>query len=418
MLVSPGKRVAAWAALRRHSDAAPLKARVAKELMAWACRTGLAGVVFSSPVPDSSVGLRTGSCAWPDLIAEIFGRRDLAVAISVGQVRPQIKPILHVATQAGQVLGHIKVGWNAVTSSLIRHEAASLIALAGGTMAGQANGDVAGGAERVGSLRVPRVLHHGNWHGRDVLAVSDIGGSPWHRRRRTGLPASATWRVGRVLGVERGPLGTSPFWRDLSDRVERLVVQEALDAPLAAALARARERAEAWHAAGELDFGLMHGDWAPWNMATIGSALAVWDWERSRNRGPVGFDGLFFRFQVNLWIRHLPPEQALARTLRSLPETMAASGTAPEAGPAVLRLVILEVALRQMEGVAAGAPVPSRVYRALSDLLAQAGDEKWRPGMPRSAASPASATAPPRREPSQAPRTGESPSGSPQQSAG
>jgi hypothetical protein len=418
MLVSPDERLAAWAALHRHSDAAPLKVRVAKELMAWACRTGLAGVIFSSPVPDSAVGLRTGSCAWPDLIAEIFGRRDLAVAISVGQVRPQIKPILHVVTQAGQVLGHIKIGWNDVTGSLIRHETASLTALAGEALAGRADADMAGGAERLGSLRVPRVLHHGNWHGRDVLAVSDVGGSLWYRRRRTGLPASATWRIGRALGMERGVLGTSPFWRDLSDRVERLVGQEALDAPLAAALARARQRAESWHATAELDFGLMHGDWAPWNMASIGSALAVWDWERSRIRGPVGFDGLFFRFQVDLWIRRLPPEQALARTLRSLPETMAASGAAPEAGPAVLRLVILEVALRQLEGVAAGVPVPGRVYRALSGLLAQTGDERWRPGTPRSAAASSPATEPPHREPSRTPRTGENQSGPPPRSAG
>jgi hypothetical protein len=408
MLVSPGARVAAWAALHRHSDAAPLKVRVAKELMAWACRTGLAGVIFSPPVPDSSVGLRTGSCAWPDLIAEIFGRRDLAVAISVGQVRPQIKPILHVATPAGRVLGHIKIGWNDLTSSLIRHEAASLTALAGGALAGRAGADGAGGAERLGSVRAPRVLHHGNWHGRDVLAVSDIGGSPWYRRRHTSLPASLTWRVGRALGVERAMLGTSPFWRDLSGRAERLVSHEALDAPLAAALAKARDSTESWHANAELDFGLMHGDWAPWNMASIGSSLAVWDWERSRIRGPIGFDGLYFRFQVDLWIRRLPPEKALARTLRSLPETMAASGAAPQAGPAVLRLVMLEVALRQLEGAAAGAPVPGRVYRALSGLLEQAGDERW-PGMPRSAASPAPATALPRREPSKEPRTGENP---------
>src|SRR6266566_4092938 len=210
MLVPPGARLAAWAALHRHSDAAPLKVRAAKELMAWACRTGLSGMILSAPVPESSVGLRTGSCAWPDLIAEIFGRRDLAVTISVGQVRPQIKPILHVSTKAGQVLGHIKVGWNDVTRSLIRHEAASLLAVAGM--------DVAGGAKGAGALRVPRVLHHENWHGRDVLAVSDIGGSPWYRRRRTGLPASVTWQVGRALGVERGILGTSEFWLMLSGR--------------------------------------------------------------------------------------------------------------------------------------------------------------------------------------------------------
>jgi hypothetical protein len=416
MLVSPGEPIAAWAALQRHSDAAALKIRVAKELMAWACRAGLAGVIFSSPVPDSSIGLRTGSCAWPDLIAQIFGRRDLAVAISVGQLRPQIKPILHVATRAGQVLGHIKVGWNDVTGSLIRHEAASLVALASGALAGEAGGDAVGGAEKAGSLRVPRVLHHGIWHGRDVLAVSDIGGSRWSRRR-TGLPVSQTWRVGRALGVERGILGTSPLWRELSGRVERLVNHEALDTPMAAALARIRDRVESWHASAELDFGLMHGDWAPWNMASIGSSLAVWDWERSRIRGPVGFDGLFFRFQVDLWIRRLPPEQALARTLRRLPETMASCGTAPEAGPAVLRLVMLEVALRQLEGVAAGAPVPARVYQALSGLLEQAGDERWRPGGPRNAASPSPATAPPRKEASRPQRTGQNQSHLPRRSA-
>jgi hypothetical protein len=422
MLVSPGERRGAWAALHRHSDSAPVRLRVAKEFMAWACRTGLAEVFFGSPVPDSSVGLRTGSCAWPDLMAEIFGRRDLAVAISVGRVRPQIKPTLHVATMAGQMLGHVKIGWNDITASLIRHEAASLLALGGGfpadgDAAGRLDGALADGGRPAGHLRVPRVLHRGCWHERDYLAVSDIGGSPWYRRRRTRLPVSMTWRVGRSLGVERGMLGTSPFWRDLSDRVERLLGQEALDAPLAAALAGARDRAESWHANADLDFGLMHGDWAPWNMASAGPSLAVWDWERSRIRGPIGFDGLFFRFQVDLWMRRLPPEQALARTLRSLPEIMAASGAAPEAGPVVLRLVVLEVALRQLEGTAAGAPVPGRVYRALSGLLAQAGDERW-PGMPRSAASPAPATAPPRREPSKEPRTGENPSGSAPRSSG
>ena len=124
MVLSLGKRGAGWASLHRHSDAAPLKVRVARELWAWACRTGLAEVIFSPPVPDSAVGLRTGSLPWPDLITEVFGRPDLAVAISVGQLRPQIKPILHVSTKAGQLLGHIKVGWNEVTSSLVRHEAA------------------------------------------------------------------------------------------------------------------------------------------------------------------------------------------------------------------------------------------------------------------------------------------------------
>jgi len=157
---------------------------------------------------------------------------------------------------------------------------------------------------------------------------------------------------------------------------------------MATALAWVRDKVESWHASSKLDFGLMHGDWAPWNMASTGSSLAVWDWERSRIRGPIGFDGLFFRFQVDLWIRRLPPQQALDRTRHWLPETMVASGAAAEAGSAVLRLVLLEVALRQLEGMAAGAPVPGRVYRALTGLLEQAGDERWRPGRPTGAGLP------------------------------
>ncbi len=379
MLLSPGERGAAWTMLRRHSDAASLKVRVAKELMAWTCRAGLAGMIFSGPMPDSLVGLRTGPCAWPSLIEETFGRRDLAVAVSVGHVRPQIKPVLHVATTTGQVLGHIKIGWNDVTRSLVRHEAASLLALA--------DEGVAGGVE-VAELRVPRVLRHQDWYGRDILAVSDIGGTPWYRRRRMALPASATRGVGHALGVERGILGASEFWLELSQRTERLLRLDALDAPMATALAWVRDKVESWHASSKLDFGLMHGDWAPWNMASTGSSLAVWDWERSRIRGPIGFDGLFFRFQVDLWIRRLPPQQALDRTRHWLPETMVASGAAAEAGSAVLRLVLLEVALRQLEGMAAGAPVPGRVYRALTGLLEQAGDERWRPGRPTGAGLP------------------------------
>ncbi len=374
MVLPLGEPGAGWAALHRHSDAAPPKVRVARELWAWACRTGLAGLVFAPAIPDSAVGMRAGSLPWPGLIAEIFGRTDLAVAISVGQLRPQIKPILHVATKGGHLLGHIKVGWNDVTRSLVRHEAAVLLALPGpdgrsGETAGPDQGSGRGKAPRLTALRVPRVLYHGEWHGRDVLAVSDIGGTPWYRRRRTSLPGPATRQAGLALGTDREALGTSAFWSDLSARAKRLMSHPAVDAGIAAGLAAVLDTVESADAATELDFGLMHGDWAPWNMATLGSALAVWDWERARIRGPIGFDGAFFRFQVDLWIRGMRPDQALSRSRSGLAGTMAAGGAAPQAGPVILRLVLLEVALRQLEGVVAGAPVPGRVYQALNGLL-------------------------------------------------
>lgn len=392
MVLSPRERGAAWASLRRHSDASPRRVRVAKELMAWAFRVGLAGPLFPTRIPDPMVS-GTGSSGWRDLVESVFGRTDLAVAISVGQLRPQIKPILHVATRRGELLGHVKVGWNEVTRPLVRHEAQALTAI----------GDATRGSEGVVA---PRVLHHGLWNGRQVLAVTHVGTSPWYQPPRTDLPTSATRQVGHALGIQRSALGASEFWSDLAQRVGHLVEHAALDGRVAAALAATRDHIESRFTGTELDLGLIHGDWAPWNMASAQSSLAVWDWERSRAQGPIGFDGAYFRFQVDLWMRGMRPHEALDRTLRRLPETMAASGTSETAGPVVLRLVVLEVALRQLEGLVSGVPVPERIYRTLTGLLERAGDEGWRPSATPGAGSPSTATAPVRRAPSRALRTG------------
>jgi hypothetical protein len=393
LLVPVAERRVARAALRGHSDSAPLKYRVAREIAALACRAGLGGAAFPVRMAEPAVGLLAGQLPWPGLLAHIFGRDDLAVAVSVGQLRPQIKPILHVATRTGRLLGHVKVGWNEVTRSLLRHEAQILRALAGRGAAagGQAPGTGAG------CWRAPRMLYHGEWHGREVLVTGDIGAAPWYRRRRTSLPAAATRQAGRVLGTDRQALAASQFWTGLAGRAARLAGQDAVAGGLKAGLAEAVDRIQAWYGTEELDFGLMHGDWAPWNMASRGGCLAVWDWERACVRGPAGFDGTYFRFQVDLWIRGMAPQRALECSLRSLPETMAASGAPPQAGPMLLRLVLLEVVLRQLEGVAAGAPVAPRVYQELSGLIRRISDETWRSYGTRSApGAPAASTARPR----------------------
>jgi hypothetical protein len=396
-LASAADRGAAWASLHRHSDAPAFKVRAARELMASACRLGLAETIFPGSMPESLVGLRLGSCAWPELIQEVFGRPDLAVAISVGQIRPQIKPILHVSTRSGQLLGHIKVGWNDVTRSLVRHEASILSLLAGADVVGRA-------AERR-TFRVPHVLYQGRWHDREVLAVSDVGGRSWYRGRRLVLPAAVTRQVAYAAGVRRSVLGTSEFWRDIAERVRRLADSHALDAGIVGALAAAMDKVESWHASAEFDLGLVHGDWAPWNMASAGSRIAVWDWERSRVSGPIGFDSVFFSFQVDLWMRGLPPQQALERAVSGLPETMTASGASPACGPAVLRLVILEIALRQLEGAGAGVTVPDRVYQSLTGLLERTADEEWRPATRTGAACSVPATERQRRGPLRGSRT-------------
>jgi hypothetical protein len=45
------------------------------------------------------------------------------------------------------------------------------------------------------------------------------------------------------------------------------------------------------------DFGSCHGDFGPWNMATDGGVVEVWDWERFATSVPVGFDAAHYRTQ-------------------------------------------------------------------------------------------------------------------------
>ena len=168
----------------------------------------------------------------------------------------------------------------ALTRGLVRAEAAALIALkhAGLTQ-----------------VTVPTVLHSGQWRDHEVLVQSAL--PVWRPRVPVTEPrlVSAMKEVAGCCGTRRGALADSGYWSRLRTRLDGVA-----GSPDGAQLAAAGAAIVRRHAAVRLDYGAWHGDWSPWNMASLDDTLLVWDWERFTPGVPIGLDALHHDLQRRL----------------------------------------------------------------------------------------------------------------------
>ncbi|WP_043628725.1 hypothetical protein [Nonomuraea candida] len=181
-------------------------------------------------------------------LSEVFQRRVETVLHVRPALRANRKPILE-AHADGRRLAYVKIGDSARARALISAEAAALRRLAGLPLA---------------TVTVPAVLHHGDWRGLSVLALSPL---PVRRGRRVprGLLLDAVKEIA-------GTGGPRPAW---------------------------------------------HGDLSPWNMCrSPDGRLLVWDWERYEIGVPLGFDAVHHFFQRALR-RMGPPLAARACVARA-----------------------------------------------------------------------------------------------------
>ncbi|MEV4566884.1 hypothetical protein AB0K12_24215 [Nonomuraea sp. NPDC049419] len=160
-------------------------------------------------------------------LSEVFGRPVETVLHVRPARRANRKPILE-ARADGRRLAFVKIGDTDRARRLVAAEAAALRRLA---------------VLPLRTVTVPEVLHHGDWRGLSVLALSP-------------------------LPVRRG-------------RVPAPLLLEAVKEIAATGANR-----PAWH-----------GDLAPWNLCRgPGGRLLVWDWERYETGVPLGFDLLHHFF--------------------------------------------------------------------------------------------------------------------------
>jgi len=334
-LLVPAAPRAAAAALRQYGQPRSWAARLGVAAFALGLAGGLGGTLL---------GVRVRVTAPPEAesiesyLKSVFSP-DIRVSIRLGPARANRKPVLQLYTASGEPVGFVKVGFNALTRDLVRAEAASLAWL-----------------ERSGldGITVPRVLHHDQWHGMDVLVLSSL--PVWRRRRAltTAQLSAAMGTVARLGGLQEGARAGDAYLQRLGERLaaadpgaERTALREALDTLAATG------------GCAGLTFGTWHGDWSPWNMASTTDGLLVWDWERFATGVPVGFDALHYWLQSQVGPQHRDPLAAATDVIEHAAPLLAPFGVDVVHARLTAALYLADVATRYLvdRQAQAGAPL-------------------------------------------------------------
>jgi hypothetical protein len=321
LLVPSGRRASA-AAVRRYGEPGSVTAWAGSRALALALAAGGAGVGLGGRL---RVSADPGTGTIEAYLRSVFGY-EVLISTHLGAARANRKPVLQLLTPRGETAGFAKVSVNPLTRDLIRAERAALDTLA---------------AADLRTLTVPRVLHHGQWQGREVLIMNAL---PVWRRRKALRPrqlAAAMTELTAVGGRSRGPLAGCDYLARLRSRLEasqagpdRAAVSDALDTLAAAGP--------------ELSFGAWHGDWTGWNMASTADGLLVWDWERFAPGVPVGFDSLHYGLQSDVVRRRRPPDEAAAACVRDAAACLAPFGVPADEAPLVAVLYLAELSARYL----------------------------------------------------------------------
>jgi len=242
-LLVPAEQHVAAAAIHHFSGQRSRAARMTTKVFSFVLARGFGDAVLRGRIQvDAPAAAETIET----YLAAVLGR-DIMVSMYLGPPRANRKPVLEVLTPAGEPVAFAKVGINPLTRRLVRAERAALARLEQADLA---------------DISLPRVLHHDQWHGLEVLVLSAV--PAWTRRQP--LPparlAAAMNAVARVDGLHSGLLRGSAYLRQLRDRLA-----SADKGPEQAALMWALDTLATRSGQTALTYGAWHGDWAPWNMA-------------------------------------------------------------------------------------------------------------------------------------------------------
>ncbi len=339
-VVLPGRpwRVSAGA-LRHYRTSATGVRRVAASAGSLGLRAGLGELMPGRLRRPAADGIDAHLC-------DVLGRQ-VHVSLYVGPQRAVQKPVLQVLDDTGRPIAFAKVAVNTLTTDLIRHEAAALDLLQDAGLT---------------SVRVPRILHRGEWHSRELLVQEAL--VPTGRAEvAPPLLAEAAREISAVGGHHDHDLADNPYVADLRARVAALpphahsgALSSTLDAVLAAPGIR-------------LTLGSWHGDWAPWNMAQAHGRVLVWDWEGFGSGVPVGFDACHHEVFDQVTFRGTAPTQAFRSLFDHSEAVLGPMGVEADARPWTALLYAVELATSYLEN--GEAVVAGTVLSRLDDWLDQ-----------------------------------------------
>lgn len=292
-LLVPNAPRAAKNAMRRYSAALGPLTSLARAASAW----GVGATVYL-PVLDRVSIADAPDGGIDDFLSETFGEQ-VTVALGIGPVRANRKPVLAIFSQDGRPLGFAKIGHTEVSARHVSGEAANLAVLS---------------SRKYRTFRHPKVIRFDPWREMPVLVITALQASAWQGfRGRWKLPHTAIRELASAFGTETVPLREMPFWQRAFEGASRLgdpSIRTRVQSCLAAM--------DEIHGDVVETSGAWHGDLTPWNLAWAGEAVEIWDWERFELGVPVGFDTLHYAAQTNVTERGFSVENLIAGMRRVL----------------------------------------------------------------------------------------------------
>ncbi len=351
-MVSLATARASASALTSYNALRPARRRIARRVLGFGLRTGLAQPLLAHKV---EVGIAAGTAAEQladSLVSEhlrgLFNRR--VVTAFGGSDGPYRKPVLQIFGRDGTPLGYAKVGWNDWTRNAVRREATALRLC----------------ASRPLRLGVPALLDHSAWRGLELLVTAPLPRRVRRLREGSPLPEVGLLReISELAKPHGGELAASPWWLGLRARISGCVADPAARTRLEL-LADQLERS---YGRATLMFGAWHGDFVPWNLARLGNRLYAWDWESSAQDAPVGFDALHFHFQVAFVARRYPLSAAAALADQRARSALAALGVPTDRHQLVATLHLVELFVRHEQARSSSGGVDERFYPAVAHVL-------------------------------------------------
>jgi len=285
------RRISAASVVRWTDGMSPLD--LGKRGVGWlALLAGLGPVLAGSELAIKTRGA-ADSPSLNDHLASAVGLERTVVSVLLGSERPNQKPMVRVLDPAGRTIAFAKVGWNDLTTRLVTNEASFLETMR--PLAGS-------------RLLIPALLDHSTWRNRAIAVTSPLMGRL--RPRRSRPPSPAVYESILALGARHsGPWRSSAFRAHLADGLEVVVERERL-ASIIGLLDDALDSAN-------ISVGRWHGDWTPWNTLTMGDRVIAWDWERTMEGVPIGFDAIHYLFQPRF---SAAPSDHIAPLLASVDE--------------------------------------------------------------------------------------------------
>jgi hypothetical protein len=272
-----------------------------------------------------------------------LGTHVASVAFSVRRLSPNWKPTFAAMAPDGRVLGYGKVGWDEGSSRRVTTEARALHRWEQHSWPG---------------LHVPHCLTLFDWSGRTVMVVSPIPAGA--RRYDNHAVAPLTWVA---LQLQDGP-ADAPAGR-IAEEYLSCFSADQLGQPSAA---RAVEVFLDRHGRTLVPVGAAHGDWVPWNVATLGDQLWAWDLEHALDEAPLGLDIVHWYVLVATHLRDSSRTSALRQGGRQASDQLRQLGLTPEQTAAITRLGLLRLVALRREFLSWD-PRPSEVAALVAEVL-------------------------------------------------